>query len=630
MRLVKWLIGIVIAVGIVLTAVPLVAKWYVVRWLKDQGYQAEIKKAGADFIFGELNLQGVTIVSPRNEQLSVFSAKADFDVLSLLRSGRLVVDRFESDSARLDLRSSPEGMRLGGFLLDPMLQKLTTRMPLEIRSARLINTDMCSAAERCLRVETIAVSRAKWQRSGDQWEFIHNAPLTVEKAFLRDQTQNTTLFYGAEASVATGIYSPTSLDLDALKLSNFQFVENSLADAGVDSPYQTQLGEMEITSLTWRAGEKVLLVGPVEATSLRQSLYRSADGNLMLPARLADLLNPAQLNDLQLVVEKVEVHGGAVSWADQAVTPPAAQNFAALSVQLGRIDSSMHDTATPIKVTGKVGQDGKVGLEGDIYPYSVDTKFNLTGFIHGVDLAKLSGYSRQFLNQVIDEGELDVSFNAIARNNALQAETRWQLADLRIEPTRSGGSDMPLELSYDLLKDHNNSVILAMPVRGEFGSERLRPQYIFANQMRRVLSDMARQRVNSAGAVSTPRATPTGQMAFRPLEYAVNGRYPALADGERIQEMAAMLREKPHLRMVFCPVSTGGEWAELFNDGERPTPETELAGEHKQMLLDLASARGRVLRSRLIDAGAAADQIVICTPTVDMTQFGLSFISISL
>jgi hypothetical protein len=630
MRLVKWLIGIVIAVGIVLTAVPLVAKWYVVRWLKDQGYQAEIKKAGADFIFGELNLQGVTIVSPRNEQLSVFSAKADFDVLSLLRSGRLVVDRFESDSARLDLRSSPEGMRLGGFLLDPMLQKLTTRMPLEIRSARLINTDMCSAAERCLRVETIAVSRAKWQRSGDQWEFIHNAPLTVEKAFLRDQTQNTTLFYGAEASVATGIYSPTSLDLDALKLSNFQFVENSLADAGVDSPYQTQLGEMEITSLTWRAGEKVLLVGPVEATSLRQSLYRSADGNLMLPARLADLLNPAQLNDLQLVVEKVEVHGGAVSWADQAVTPPAAQNFAALSVQLGRIDSSMRDTATLIKVTGKVGQDGKVGLEGDIYPYSVDTKFNLTGFIHGVDLAKLSGYSRQFLNQVIDEGELDVSFNAIARNNALQAETRWQLADLRIEPTRSGGSDMPLELSYDLLKDHNNSVILAMPVRGEFGSERLRPQYIFANQMRRVLSDMARQRVNSAGAVSTPRATPTGQMAFRPLEYAVNGRYPALADGERIQEMAAMLREKPHLRMVFCPVSTGGEWAELFNDGERPTPETELAGEHKQMLLDLASARGRALRSRLIDAGAAADQIVICTPAVDMTQFGLSFISISL
>lgn len=630
MRLVKWLIGIVIAVGIVLTAVPLVAKWYVVRWLKDHGYQAEIKKAGADFIFGELSLQGVTIVSPNDEHITVFSAKADFSMWSLLSSGRLLVDRFESDSARLDLRSSPEGVRLGGFLLDPALKQLTERVPVEIRSARLINTDICSAAERCLRVETISVSRAKWQLSGDHWEFVHNAPLTVEKAFLRDQTRNMTLFYGAEATIATGIYSATSLDMDALKLSNFQFVENSLGDAGVDSPYQTQLGEMNITSLTWRAGEKALLLGPVEVTSLRQSLHRTADGTMMMPARLADLLNPAQLTDLNLMVEKLEVRDGAISWTDQAVTPPAAQNFAALNVQLGRVDSTMRDIATPIKVTGKVGQDGKVGLEGEIYPYSVDTKFNLTGFIHGVDLAKLSGYSRHFLNQVIDQGSLDVSFNAVARNNQLQAETRWQLADLRIEPTRGSGSDMPLELSYDLLKDHNNSVVLAMPVRGEFGSDRLRPQYIFANQMRRAMSDMARQRVNSAGGISTPRAAPTGKMAFRPLEYATNGRYPALADGERIQEMAAMLREKPHLRMVFCAVSTGGEWAELFNNGERPTPETELLDEHKQMLLDLASARGRVIRSRLIDAGAAADQIVICTPSVDMTQFGLSFISISL
>jgi hypothetical protein len=48
------------------------------------------------------------------------------------------------------------------------------------------------------------------------------------------------------------------------------------------------------------------------------------------------------------------------------------------------------------------------------------------------------------------------------------------------------------------------------------------------------------------------------------------------------------------------------------------------------MLLELANARGRVIRSRLIEAGAASDQIVICTPGVDMTQFGLSFVSISL
>lgn len=629
MRLVKWLIGVVITVGVILTSVPLVAKWYLVRWLEGQGYQAEIKKLGADFIFGELSVQGVTLVSPNGEHLTLFSARVDFDLWLLISEDRLVVDRFETDTARFDLRSSPEGLRLGGFLLDPTLNSLSERYPLEIRSARLTNTDICSASERCLRVETISVSRAKWLRDGTSWELVHSAPLMLEKAFLRDQTHNTTLFYGASMTAASGVYTAKSLDMDGLSLSNFQFVENSLGVVGVEAPYQTQLGEMTIASLRWRAGEQMVL-GPVDVTSLRQSLIRAADGSFMMPAPAANLFRSAHLDRLHVVVEKLDLRDGAVSWVDQSVTPPATQNLAALGLQLGRIDSSMSQTATPIAATGRVGQSGKFGLTGDVYPFSGETQYTLNGFVQGVDLAKLAGYSQQFFNQGIDQGSLDVSFSVVARNRQLQAETRWLLADLRIEPTRSGGADMPLELSYDLLKDHNNSVELEMPVRGEFGSERLRPQYIFARQMRRLMSEMAKRRVNSAGAVSTVRAAPSGKMAFQPLEYAVNGRYPALADAERIQEMAAMLREKPHLRMVFCPVSTGGEWAELFNDGERPTPATELLPEHKEMLLELANARGRIIRSRLIEAGAASDQIVICTPGVDMTQFGLSFVSISL
>lgn len=269
-------------------------------------------------------------------------------------------------------------------------------------------------------------------------------------------------------------------------------------------------------------------------------------------------------------------------------------------------------------------------MEGDLYPFSLDPKFTLRGFAQGVDLANLAGYSRQFLNQGVDQGTVDLSVSAVARNGQLEADTRWELANLRIEATRGNSAYMPLELSYDLLKDHNNSVSLELPVRGAFGSERLQPQSVLL-QMRRTLSDLARRRVNPSGAVIAPaQSTPSGKMAFRPLEYPAKGRYPAAADAERLQEIATMLRDKPHLRMVFCPVSTGGEWAELFNEGNRPTPTTELLPEHQEMLLELASARGRVLRARLIEAGAASDQIVICNPSVDMTQFGLSFVSISL
>jgi hypothetical protein len=631
MRLVKWLIGIVITLGIVLAAVPLVTKWYLVKWLESQGYQAEIKKLGMDFIFGELSLQGATIVSPGEEQLSVFSARADFDLWALLRDGRMVVDRFEADSARLDLRGSPEGLRIGGFVLGPALDQFSERFPLDIRTARLVNTDICRAAEQCLRIETMSVSRARWLHSGSGWEFVHSAPIIVEKTFLRDQSRNTTLFYGAHLNVGVGAYTATSIDIDNLLLSNFQFVENSLGVEGMDSPYQTQLGEAKIASLRWRGTDQAeLIVGAVDITSLRQSLHRTSDGTYMMPAQLGALAERSRQSNLHLVMEKLELRDGAVSWMDQAVTPPAMLNLSALSVQLGRHDSAMPDNPTSLVVAGKVGPDGKISLEGDIYPHSLDTKFTLSGFMQDADLGKLAGYSRQFLNQGVDQGTVDVSVSAVARNGQLEADTRWELTNLRIEATAGNSATMPLELSYDLLKDHNGTVSLALPVRGKFGSEQLKPAYVFT-QMRRVMSDMARRQVNPSGAVTTSaRSAPAGKMAFHPLEYSTNSRYPAAADADRLQEMAAMLREKPHLRMVFCPVSTGGEWAELFNEGERPTPATELLPEHKEMLLELAKVRGRVLSTRLIDAGAASDQITICDPSLDMAQFGLSFVSISL
>ena len=632
MRLVKWLIGIVITLGIILAVTPLVAKWYTLRWLESKGYHADIKKLGMDFIFGELRLQGVDVISPQGERLTLFDANLDFDLWFLLKDQRLVIDKLIVDSAQLDVSRSPQGLRVAGFALGDVLNRLSIDTPLEIRSAEWINTDVCRMKQQCLRMESIIFSRAKWQKSTEGWSFIHNAPLVVQKVFLRDQTSNATLFYGAEFNVGHGSYAPGFASLENVVLTNFQFVENSLVDAEVETPYQTQLGEMTLSSVMGRGGEDArIVVGVVDITSLRQSLHRNPDGKLVLPTRLRALVGQVDWGQVALVIESLNLRDGAVSWVDHSVSPPAMANLSALNLQVGGIDSSLPDRATAVKLSGKIGQAGTLKLEGDLYPYSPMTQFTLTGFVQGLNLTKLAGYSRVLLAQGVDQGQLDVSISAVARNNRIDADTRWQLANLRLEPTRGNSPSMPLELSYDLLKDHNNTVAVDLALRGEVGSERLTPKYIFGTQMRRVMSDMARRRVNAAGAVSSPaRPAPSGKMAFRPLLYAVNARYPGDLDRERLREVASMLREKPHLSMVFCPVSTGGEWAELFNGGTRPDAGTELPPEQKQALLDLASARGRTLRAELIDAGVTSEQIVICTPSVDMTQFGLSFVSISL
>src|SRR5690606_24918819 len=125
-------------------------------------------------------------------------------------------------------------------------------IPLEIRLLQLTNSDVCRSAEQCLRMENVTGSRIKWLTSGESWSIVHNAPFIIEKAFLRDQSGNTTLFYGAELNIGRGAYTAGSADLENLVLRNFQFVENSLGAAAMEAPYQTRMGEAAINSLAWR------------------------------------------------------------------------------------------------------------------------------------------------------------------------------------------------------------------------------------------------------------------------------------------------------------------------------------------------------------------------------------------
>lgn len=631
MRLLKWLIGLVITLGILLAIAPLVTKWYAVRWLESQGYQVEIKKLGMDFIFGELHLQGADLKSSKGEHLSVLDASADFDLWSLLQ-GRWVIDKLKVDNARLDITRSDQGLMVGGFPLRRASERLRTRMPVELRSVEWTNTDICRTRDQCLRMESLSFSRAAWHTVGDSWSFVHNAPLTVQKAFLRDQTSTATLLFAGEFKLARGSFAPGIVNMEELVLSNFQFVENSLTDASGDAPYQTQLGELTLSSLQLnRNNQAQLLLGKLDVTSLRQSLHRKADGSLVMPPRLRRVLEHPDWASATLVLESLDLRDGALSWVDHSVAPAATANLSAVQLSVAGMDSRLPQNPIPVKTSGKVGQGGLIKLEGDIYPFSDASQFTLSGFVQGLDLSPLGGYGRPLLDQGLSGGMVDVSFSAVVRNARVDADSRWQLTNLQLEPGRRNSPFMPLELSFGLLKDHKNSVTFDLPLRGELGSDRLTAKYVFATQMRRVLSDMAQRKVNPAGAVSIPtRQAQGGKVVFQPITYAVSAHYPQEPDRSRVSEVANMLREKPHLSMVFCPVSTGGEWAELFNQGVLPDPLPELLPEQQEALLNLAAARGRALRSQLIDAGATAEQIALCEPKLDLAQPGLSFVTISL
>lgn len=119
-------------------------------------------------------------------------------------------------------------------------------------------------------------------------------------------------------------------------------------------------------------------------------------------------------------------------------------------------------------------------------------------------------------------------------------------------------------------------------------------------------------------------------MDLEPLRYSTNSREPSEQSQRRVTEIAGLLRSKPHLTMTFCPSSLRSNGLNCSTGGQAPAAGVFPSPEQRQRLLDLGGVRGRALRSALIDAGAPANQLVICEPRVDMTQLGLSFVSVSL
>lgn len=637
MRFVKWLIGLVIIAGVLLALAPYAAKWYLLDWFESKGYQAQIKHLGLDFIFGEVTLYDVDIRNAEGEGFGVFNADFDLDWLPLLE-GRVVIDRATIEGAQVDLRKADGGWLVAGFSSSEWGRKFGDERTIEIRAASLANTEVCKDYKaRCLRVESARLSGARLDQQPSGWSFLHAGPLTVQKAFLRDQSNNTTLFYGGELNVERGIYSADAIDISVARLQNIQFVENDLGEGIADAPYQTQIGELTLSSLQWQRSDGAisLELGPIEAISVRQAVQKSKEGELLLPARVQDWLKSIRRSmrrdGVTFKLEQLDTRDGALAWADHSVTPAAMEKITAVQLHVGRMDSSRSAVPTPIQLSGKVGSKGRLKFEGELFPYSEASNFFISGIIETLDVGNLAGYTRPLLSQRVDEGIVDVAIDAVAEDGRLRANTRWQWTDFDIEPAREKSPYMPLELSYELLKDHNNSVRFSLEVSGDIGSKTVQPEYVLATQARRMLSNMARGQVGANSAVSvTGNALHNQRLAFEPLYYSINTQYPAKKDQQRIDEIASMLKDKPHLSMTFCPVTTGGEWAELFNRGQAPAADTRPSPEQQQRLRDLAIARGRALRSALIDAGVSANQLVICDARVDMTQFGLSFVSVSL
>lgn len=498
MRLVKWLVGIVLILGILVGASPLAAKWALQYWLKSHGYQSQIKQLSMNYLLGGVRLRGVEVASADGERLDLFEVEVELQLRALFER-RLVLQRVKLSSVRADVQRREQQVIVAGMPIRDWLPALSDhRWTVELGRLQVEHLELCRTQyQQCLRLESLSVANAQWVPDSEGWQFEHALPLIANRVFLRDQLSNTSIFYLGHLRIARSQHTRQGVELDGIRASNFHFVEAVNLGRLLETPYQMQIGELEVSQLGVRYHQPKVQLGDVAATSVRQALLKDGEAKFILPARLrgwfpglAELATSGQKPGFSM--QSLKLRGGALAWFDYSVLPIARESMSRINLTLGPVDSEDSNVATPIQLSAQVGHQGSVKLSGVVSPFSESLQFQLAGFVDNLELANISAYTRSVMGQAVVSGTLSGSGRVQAINNEVDAETRWRLTGIGLESNTGWEREMPLTQVLDLLSDHNQSVELELPVRGNALRDDLSLNYVFGTLMRRTLNDLAR------------------------------------------------------------------------------------------------------------------------------------------
>lgn len=503
MRVLKISIGVIVLLGLLLGASPLALKWYLIQRLQAEGIAAKIKHFGIDYIFGEISFSGVDIRADAAGSIRIFEGKADLDLWALAKR-KLQIQSLTLNNADLDLAATQRVLAaLAPNPNDSAVPSALLNWSYSVDHLQLTNVEFCrSTDQQCLRLEEASLSDAEL-RPGGGWSFTHQGPLRLRKAFLRDQASGSAIFYLGELKVKTGSWSPATVNLRQLALDNFHLIENTASEADLDTPYQTQIGSLSISALRFEGGEhKALSLGQVKAISLRQVLHKGADEQLRWPVNLAGWL-PTLIDSLQgqtalaLQLESFDLQGGVLAWLDKSVTPASMETLSQIALSFGPLDTEQSAMATPVALSAKLGESGALKLSGEVYPVSAEPHFRLHADVQGLNLARLSAYTRPLFGQRIEEGIVDATLDLAVAKGVVDGDTRWRLSAIRFE---SGGG-RGLQQAFDGARGANSDALVYVPLNGRW-QEEISLTYIFDTLMRRALVQLA----NDNGAqVLAPR-----------------------------------------------------------------------------------------------------------------------------
>jgi len=499
-----------------------------------------------------------------------------------------------------------------------------------------------------------------------------------------DDSENSLKVLSIDALGVRGVnFVPEQLQLQHFSLQGLALLERQ-SEVAERFEFHVGLGDLQLQKLLWRP--QALDIESLGLSDLTLLLHRDRSAQLVLmswmerllgqleqpsdtPAVVIDPMPSAAVPAGQLSAEQAPeapttVHlqhfvingDSSINVLDEAVQPRLEQALSDVYLELNNIDSRDIQQGSELKLTARAGEFGSLALGGKLWPFRDTLNMDLAGHVEALDLLPFSACLEHAIGYQVQTGQLNLQLALVAKQDVLDARAELELDRLYLQtlsaaleggsvasvrvPAAVASSDtsggettlLPIGVALNLLRDSDDKIQLALPVSGHVDEPNLSVAHVLGVVMRKAMTAAVLNYYAPFGLIdlATMLAKSATALQFEPFLFAPGAVDISRAQKPRLDKFSQLLAEKPQLSMSLCGSASGADALHLVQLQQVPEAGLILTPEQRQQLRDLVSLRLKGVKSRLLQQGASARQVVLCQPVLALDKFTDAEVDVSL
>lgn len=353
---------------------------------------------------------------------------------------------------------------------------------------------------------------------------------------------------------------------------------------------------------------------------------------------------PAKPEKMQLQLGRFAlVKGARVRFQDDKVQPAVQVNTIFKTVELRDVDTMNPKKRARATLLASINEFTNVELKGWASNLGPNANLDIKGKIENLELPPYSPYAAEFGGVYLEKGQFSTSSEATAQQGNLEGAIKLDVKSLVFKPLSeedakrlSETAGFPIQTAVGLLQDSKGHINLNFPVAGTITEPDVDISSAISKAIGGTLKNVFPPTM-IAGMMSSKKEG--GGVTFEPIKFKPGSTELDAAARKYVNELAALLQERPILSLNVCGATNAEDFFELTLIKINKPTKTQAAVDqrlklietHKPKLLELAGERTKVVRRYMItEKGLDAKRVGECRPKFDVDDKGPPRVDVTL